>query len=216
MLPFDSASFPKRAFRRECVILPKVDRATLDRIEGPGFDHTAIEIGCGNGWHSIQFAMNHPNWKLIAIERTSQKFSAFRSRLERHADLKNLIPIHGNAVSWLTHQIPNESVDRLLLMYPNPEKKDPRRRFHRGPFAQRILEVLKPGGTIYQATNEAPYSLDATSFWTQVWGLDLRAHQVISRDESPEFRCRTAFEKKYFERGETLYLTEFQKPGARI
>ena len=61
------------------------------------------------------------------------------------------------------------------------------------------------------ATNEDFYAAEAFSEMQEVWGLGLVSNLRITKGADPDFRPRTHFEKKYFERGEMLHLMEFAK-----
>lgn len=162
-----------------------------------------IEIGCGVGWHPISYAQLHPNRCLVAIEHTAEKFSKFESRFKRH-ELPNLLPIHANAISWITTHISQLSVDRFLLLYPNPNPKDRARRWFCMPFMHHLLGRLKVGGEIIIASNEDFYIREVEEYATKVWSLLLKEKKNISIG-------RTHFEKKYLERGETCVELTFIK-----
>lgn len=128
--------------------------------------------------------------------------------------MPNLIPIHANAVSWVTHFVAGESVDRYWLLYPNPYPKAEHlnRRWHAMPFASQIIETLKKGGELCFATNEKFYADEAVEYWTKFWGLKL----VSRRELKPEllnesYRPRTHFEKKYLEDGQSCHDFVFKK-----
>lgn len=162
-----------------------------------------VEIGCGVGFHPLRYARANPDRQLVAIERTSEKFAKFQGRLERHPELPNLFPIHGDAISWISHSFLPESVDRYFLLYPNPYPKEKQKnlRFHAMPFFSVVRATLKRGGTITLATNEEFYMLEARLMMREVWGFTL----VECREISPNSMPRTHFEKKYLERGEKCW-----------
>ena len=166
-----------------------------------------IEIGCGVGWHSIQYSKQNPNRQLIAIEHTQTKFEKFKRRCSKHT-LKNLIPIHGNAISWITHNIPENSIHKYFLFYPNPNPKgsDKSKRWHCMPFMKKILQTLRPGGTITLCTNQEFYHLEALDYFTKAWNLKL----LNSRKIKSPFPARTHFEKKFLERGETCFESNWR------
>ena len=173
------------------VLPPKV--ATLD-----------LEIGCGVGWHPVTYAKQNHERTLIAIEHTREKFQKFSARAEKHA-LTNLIPVHADAVRYVTHAISPQSIDRVFILYPNPEEQASNKRWLRMPFFSELLSKVKVGGTVQLATNIAHYAEEAKQYATGVWGLACIAE---SNPKTP----RTHFEKKYLERGETCFDLIFQKP----
>ena len=104
-----------RPFRPDRVPLPKCDVDFPDA--GMEVD---LEIGCGVGFHPIQRALNEPARQLIAIEHTKTRFSKLQGRLEGHPHIQNVIPVFDDAVSWVTHRVPAQSIGNVFLLYPNP------------------------------------------------------------------------------------------------
>jgi tRNA (guanine-N7-)-methyltransferase len=192
MRTFDKTHIPKPDFHVE---LPR------------NFSNLDIEIGCGVGFHPIDYAKRNPERLLVAIEKTKEKFDKFLGRLERHPQIKSVIPIHTNAVWWIAHHVEPKSVDRYFILYPNPYPKDPQKRFFQMPFMSWVVETLKIGGTITLATNEKYYYEESLENGEKVFGLKVIENRTVDPTEKP----RTHFEKKYLERGETCYNLVFQK-----
>lgn len=151
-----------------------------------------IEIGCGVGWHAIEYSRLNPDRYLIAIERTSNKFEKFARRKGNHK-IENLDAIHANAINWVSTNLKAQQVDRYFILYPNPCPKDPQKRWFRMPFMKFLIETLKPGGTVTLATNIDAYYEEAKTYGAEVWGLKVIEDRIISKNEKP----RTHFEKKY-------------------
>lgn len=162
-----------------------------------------IEIGCGVGLHPIQYHGQYPERTLVAIEHTREKFEKFERRFINHGSPKNLMPIHANGISWVSQQLPHDSVDRFYFLYPNPNPKpgDLNKRWYAMPFMHKVMEILKPGGEIILATNEKFYRDEAMEYFLEEWGLKLKEEKELTKG----FAHRTHFEKKYLERGETCY-----------
>ncbi len=168
-----------------------------------------IEIGCGVGLHPILYQGQHPERCLVALEHTKEKFDKFYRRFINHGSPENLIPVHANGISWVSQQLPNESVDQFFFLYPNPNPKpgDLNKRWYAMPFMQRVLEVLKKDGKITLATNEGFYKDEALDYFINHWKLKLV--EKIHLDSS--FKPRTHFEKKYLARGEACFNLVFSK-----
>ena len=162
-----------------------------------------VEIGCGVGFHPLRYAEANQARTFVAFERTTEKFEKFLGRLKNHPELPNLIPIHGDAIPWITHTFAPESVDRYFLLYPNPYPKESQRnlRFHLMPFFGRLRDTLKRGGSITIATNEEFYASEAREVMREQWGMKLVDCRVLPLDSKP----RTHFEKKYLARGDQCW-----------
>lgn len=204
---------PSRAFKSR----PETDRT--DRTQALGAELSQIltstaplvvEIGCGVGLHPIQYAAAFPSKNIIAIERTAEKFARFASRLEHHPELqKNLCAINADAVHFLDRNLKRNSIDEVWILYPNPESKKTSRRWFQMPFMSRLTEFMKPGASLYFATNLADYADEAMSLAPN-HHLRLSSSLQVDRTSHPEWKARTHFEKKYHDRGETLFDLVFK------
>ena len=168
-----------------------------------------IEIGCGVGLHPIQYAQAHPERCLVAIEQTREKFAKFQRRFVHH-DLANLLPVHANAISWVTHALRDQSIERFFFLYPNPnpKPKDLNKRWHAMPFMSKVIACLKPNGQIYMATNIEVYALEARAYFEQIWKLETARFERI---QAGEMAPRTHFERKYLAGGQTCFDMVFRK-----
>lgn len=183
------------------------DAATL------GFEALDVEIGCGVGLHPLRYARENPNRVLVAIEQTVEKFNKFARRVSRHERLPNLVPVHANAIGWISHRVRPASIDRVLLLYPNPNPKSLNQRWHAMPFMERLIACLKPCGEIWLATNMYAYAAEAHDYFERIWQLEVIEQRSYSIARPPEGGARTHFEKKYLERGEICYELRVRKPA---
>lgn len=169
-----------------------------------------VEIGCGVGLHPIQYAAEFPTKRIVAIERTSDKFAKFAGRLATHPALhENLCAVHADAIHFLDRYFQNNSIDEVWILYPNPEMKKHSRRWFQSPFMSRLTTLMKPSSTLYFATNIQSYAED-TKALAPTLGLELVRSDVITATSHPTFKPRTHFEKKYYLRGESLFDFEFR------
>lgn len=202
-----------REFRAEKVPFPRgYEGFQFPRNES----RVAIEIGAGAGWHAVQYAKAQRDTLLFAIEQTHDRFRKLELRAKRHSELKHLHPVHANAVGWITHLVPPAAVDEYFLLYPNPNPKESQRnkRWHWHPFFSRLVTTLKPGGRLILATNESFYAEEARDVIVSQWQMRLDRFEKISKCTHPEFPPRTHFEKKYLDRGETIFDLSFSLPNS--
>ena len=197
MRDFDPSRVPEP---RSKVLFPESDR-TVD-----------LEIGCGAGYHPIRYAKEHPERTLIAIERTQTRYARFEGRLAGHPEIENILPVNDDAIPWVTHRVPAQSLERIFLLYPNPYPKSAQanKRWHFMPFMKHLLVCLKPGGELMMATNRATYAEEAREHMVTTWGLSLRRYTVISLADRAGKDALTHFERKYLERGELCHELVFQ------
>jgi tRNA (guanine-N7-)-methyltransferase len=172
-------------------------------------DPIDLELGAGAGLHAIRHAQAHPDRFLIAIERTSKALRLL-SRAERHPDVKNLLAVRADAIHWVAQEVPENSIERCFILYPNPYPKHKQRnlRWHNMPFMGFLISRLKPLGQIVMATNKEDYASEAMDVMVNHWGLTPTEHRRLSSEEKP----RTHFEKKYLSRSEPCWNLIFSRP----
>lgn len=164
-----------------------------------------VEIGAGKGKHALLFTQINPDSKLIAIERTREKFLAMQ---KQHAleGQPNLQTVHADALPWIVHALYPAQVEQFFILYPNPEPHNPAQRWLNMPFFEFLLSRLKNGGTITLASNIPEYIEEAEQQVQNLWKLPF-VKEVIGQDSA-----RTHFEIKYLERGELCQQLIIRKP----
>lgn len=198
----------------------RFDASRVPPLKGYSAIHPApnpldVEIGAGVGFFAIRYSTNNPDRTLISIEHTSAKFKSFEQRLNHHPALSNLHAVHADAVSYVTHALSPQSVDRYFFLYPNPNPKPSHRskRWAAMPFMVKVIETMKPGGTLTLATNEKFYFEEAKEYFEKVWNLEIAMTSLITADHCPPGFPRTHFEKKYLARKQTCFDLIVRKPS---
>lgn len=186
-----------RIFKTESIPMPR------SQVVAPPhkFD---LEIGCGVGLHPLQYALANPQRTLVAIERTAEKFAKFQRRYSNHGSPANLIPIHDDAIHWVTHRVSEQSLNRVFILYPNPEPGNKNQRLAFMPFVDFLHSRLTEEGELIVATNIAAYAQECREY------LPARGFRLLL-DETAKLPGRTHFEHKYLQRGESCFNLVFKK-----
>ncbi len=187
----------QRAFRTDKVPNPEFKcLGDLEKFSAlKSFD---LEIGGGSGDFALQYARENPHRLLVSIEHTTNKFMSFAKKLEADHP-SNLIACHTNAVSWLTHQIGEKKIDRCFFWYPNPEPKNPNKRWVRAPFFGHLLKYMSDDAEIFFASNLVEYIDEVEKFARENWKMTVAYKSIVS------VPARTAFERKYMSTGQTCF-----------
>ena len=164
-----------------------------------------LEIGAGKGKHALNFAQQNSHKHLTAIERTRNKLHAI-DKLVGQQKSSNLSAIHADAIAWIVHAIAPNSIERIFILYPNPEQHNPNQQWLNMPFFEFLLSRLQVGGEVVLATNIEAYMDNAEQQANEVWCLPNTRHKVASDSQ------RTHFEVKYLARGETCWQLNMRKP----
>lgn len=170
----------------------------------------SLEIGAGVGLHAIRFAQENPDFTHIAIERTTNKALKMKGRSESH-QLNNLIVHQDDAINWVSHNCPNQCLDKVFLLYPNPNPKNKAARWIHMPFFKILVDKMKTGASLFLATNMDFYQKEFLEHY-QNYSIQLKNQSRIQKDSlDSSYRPLTHFEKKYLARAETCYHLEFIK-----
>jgi tRNA (guanine-N(7)-)-methyltransferase len=201
--------FKPRAFQSEKVPRPP---QSLPFFDWPKNKNIIIDIGCGNGESSFLLAQENPNSLVFGLERTQNRFEQFNLKLSRYHPT-NLFAIRTDAIAWITHFVPLESVNKYCLYYPNPypKSRQANMRWHNHAFSEHLLKTLKQNGDLVMRTNIFSYAEEAKNSYQQVWGLKLFSERSITQASIKEEPIRSSFEKKYLARGELCYELHFKK-----
>ena len=177
----------------------------LSLFDGPIADWAAVfgrvapvvlEIGFGMGDSLLTMAQNEPDKDFVGIE----VYPPGAGRLVNRAaelGLSNLRIYLADAMDVLDDCIPNESLYRVQLYFPDPwhKKKHNKRRIVRQAFVDKIRTKLIIGGQFHMATDWQPYAEHMVEVMGEVEGfVNLADAEVYS--PRPDYRPITKFEKR--------------------
>lgn len=118
-----------------------------------------LEIGSGMGEASAQIAAADPDNQYVAVEMHSPGLAALLI-LIIEGKLKNIRVIREDAIYLLTNFIPDEHLDGIHLLFPDPwpKNRQHKRRIVQREFIELIAKKLKPAGFIHIATDWQTYA----------------------------------------------------------
>lgn len=159
-----------------------------------------LEIGFGMGDSLLEMAKNEPEKNFIGIEVHPPGVGKLINEAGK-AGVKNLRVYMADAMDVLEDCIPDASIDRLQLYFPDPwhKKKHNKRRIVQPVFVQKLRPKLKIGGVFHMATDWQPYAehmLDVMNGSENYTNMSI----VNGYSARPGYRPITKFEK----RGERL------------
>jgi tRNA (guanine-N7-)-methyltransferase len=159
-----------------------------------------LEIGFGAGEVIGALAKAHPETDHIGIE----VHRAGVGRLLMHAQeqaLTNLRIICHDAVEVLASSIADDSLDSILIFFPDPwhKKRHHKRRLIDTPFVGMLAAKLKAGGVLRMATDWQAY-----------------AEQMLSVGNACERLHSLSPDRTYVERPDFRSATRFERRGARL
>jgi tRNA (guanine-N7-)-methyltransferase len=118
-----------------------------------------VEVGFGDGETLISLARARPDADFLGIEVHRPGVGHCLLGIET-SGLRNVRLSSHDAVEVLEHQVPDGTLDELLLYFPDPwpKKRHHKRRIVQPPFVDLVVRKLKPGGVFRLATDWAPYA----------------------------------------------------------
>lgn len=120
-------------------------------------DYIVLESGFGGGEHLIHQALKNPDVGYIGIEPFVNSMVKALSEIERYG-ISN-IRLYDEDATELLDWLPQASIDRVDLLYPDPwpKKKHWKRRFVNARNLSRFSRVLKPQGRFHFASDIETY-----------------------------------------------------------
>jgi tRNA (guanine-N7-)-methyltransferase len=159
-----------------------------------------LEIGFGNGDTLLDMALASPETDFIGIEVHRPGVGRLLQALEdRH--ISNVRVMCDDAVEILQRCLPDHSLQRLLLFFPDPwhKKRHHKRRIVQPEFVELLARKLQPGGILHMATDWENYA----------------EHMLEVVSASSAFR-NSAGPGRYSEKPEYRPITKFELRGQRL
>jgi len=159
-----------------------------------------VEVGFGNGDSLVTMAQNEPDKDFIGIEVHEPGVGRLINNVVQ-LGLPNLKAYCHDAVEVFEDCIPDQSIARMQLFFPDPwhKKRHHKRRIVQPEFVQAVRQKLEIGGVWHMATDWEHYAEQMMEVMSEAEGYEnvAEAGQYIPR---PETRPLTKFEQ----RGERL------------
>ncbi|HEX3088401.1 MAG TPA: tRNA (guanine(46)-N(7))-methyltransferase TrmB [Ilumatobacteraceae bacterium] len=223
---------PQRSFkpRRRGLSASRIDayRRSMERwgiaIEGPtlSFDtlfgtadgepvDVVLDIGFGGGEALVEVAEVRPDENVIGVDVHTPGVAAVLEAVEVRG-LRNVRVVEGDVIDFIG-RIPVRSLAAARMFFPDPwpKQRQRSRRLVRHDFLDRLVPVLRIGGTIHIATDSADYASHVRAV------CDARPDLIGGVIERPSWRPTTRFERRGVDEGrlavDLLYSTSLSSPS---
>lgn len=172
---------------------------------------TTLEIGFGMGLSLLEMAAAAPEQNFIGIEVHRPGVGSLLNGLINQ-QLSNVRVYQEDAIEVLRQSIPDASLDRLLLFFPDPwhKARHHKRRIVQPEFAQLVRSKLKVGGVFHMATDWEPYAeymLEVMNVAPGYQNLSAAGNWV----ERPAERPVTKFERRGQKLGHGVWDLKYQR-----
>lgn len=139
------------------------DRLDFAKMFGEG-RRVEVDIGSGMGRFILARAAAHPDTQFIGIERQKPRIVKIAKKAHRRG-LGNIFMIRLEATYVLRYLLPEHSVSRFYLFFPDPwpKRRHAAHRVFNDDFRSLVFSRLVPGGDIQIATDSEDYFADMCS-----------------------------------------------------
>ena len=176
-----------------------------------GCARVKLEIGIGNGDALVNMAENDPRSFYIGIEVHEPGIGRCLNQISSRS-LTNIRLICHDAVEVMQHMLTDNSLDRILLFFPDPwhKKRHNKRRIVNQQFRDLCYRLLRNGGCIHLATDWQDYAVHMSSeFLADERYINLGNSEGFSL--RPEYRPETHFERRGLKLGHSVWDLLFEK-----
>ncbi len=165
-----------------------------------------IEIGSGKGTFLLARAGARPEVNFIGIEYVSS-YCAYTADRVRRSGLTNVRMLPGDAAPFFRTCVPDASLLRLHVYFPDPwpKRKHHRRRLIQPPFVAEARRTLIIGGQLIIVTDHLDYFQQIRTVLEHAEGFARIPFPRMSPREGE--LVGTNFERKYIAQGRPFYHT---------
>jgi len=169
-----------------------------------------LEIGFGDGVSLAEMAKSAPEEDFIGIEVHRPGVGRLLHLIDEQG-LTNVRVMDDDAVEIIKNRIPEQSLDRVQLFFPDPwhKKRHNKRRIIQPEFVSLIASRLKFGGVFHLATDWEPYA----EYMAEVMEASIEFTSLAGSPYSPkpESRPTTKFERRGLKLGHGVWDLLYEK-----
>ena len=171
----------------------------------PEANQLVLEIGFGMGFSLVEMAVEQPDTGFIGVEVHRPGVGRVLGDLAEK-QLRNVRLFCADAVEVLTHCLPADGIDKIMLLFPDPwpKKRHHKRRLLQPQFVELVHSRLKPGGVFHMATDWQNYAehmlevMEANPCFENINGAGAFARGPLQRPQ-------TKFEQRGLRLGHQIY-----------
>ncbi len=168
-----------------------------------------LEIGFGNGDSLVELAKEHPELDFLGIEVHEPGVGHCLLEIER-SGVENLRLLKRDAIDVLRTELPDRSLARINLYFPDPwpKKRHHKRRIVNREFLELVAEKLVDSGHLHIATDWENYAAHIDETLSQSAAFDLVERRVHDGAD-PLDRPATKFEARGVRLGHRIWDWRF-------
>ncbi|NIZ13607.1 tRNA (guanosine(46)-N(7))-methyltransferase TrmB [Phaeobacter sp. HF9A] len=188
------------------------DRAPLDLAALFGGRDVWLEVGFGGGEHLVHQAENNPDVGIIGAEPYVNGVAMLLGKLRKSS--ADNVRVHPGDARDLMDVLPEQSLSRAFLLYPDPwpKARHHRRRFVTQEHLEPLARALKPGA-IFRVATDIPDYVRQTLEEVPRAGFEWLAEGPEDWRQPWQDWISTRYEKKALREGRTPHYLTFRRLG---
>jgi tRNA (guanine-N7-)-methyltransferase len=169
-----------------------------------------VEIGTGKGTFLLARATARPEINFLGLEWARAYCQYTADRMHR-AGLTNVRMLRADAGPFVRNCLPDSSVQRMHIYFPDPwpKRKHHRRRLIQKAFLVQVHRILRPGGQLLIVTDHLEYFRHIRHVLAGAPGFAMTPFTRMA-DQSGEI-VGTNFERKYIAQGRPFFRAAVMK-----
>lgn len=193
---------------------PTEDGSFIDpqTVFGTDVDQVWFEVGFGGGEHAAAQVEQNPNIGMIACEPFLNGVASLLSHVDERG-LQDRTRIYNDDARALLDVMPDASLDRLFLLFPDPwrKKRHAKRRFIGDENLDLVARVLKKGAEFRVGSDHMPYIDWTLMHMTQRDDFEWICEGPSNWRERPADWPPTRYEQKALRQGKTCVYLRFRR-----
>ena len=166
----------------------------------PGDGDWEVEIGFGKGRYLLRRCEEEPGRRFLGVELATEYYKMMVERARRRG-LANWVALRGEALFLLSAVLPAGFAAAVHVYFPDPwpKSRHHKRRLFEPETVDLVLGLLRPGGSLFFATDFLEYGELVTEILESYPGL-----RIERRDRPWDEGPRTNYEAKYLVEGRPI------------
>jgi tRNA (guanine-N7-)-methyltransferase len=166
----------------------------------PGGGDWEVEIGFGKGRYLLRRCAEEPGRRFLGVELATEYYQMMVERARRRG-LINWVALRGEALFLLSAVLPAGFAAAVHVYFPDPwpKSRHHKRRLFEPETVDLVLGLLRPGGSLFFATDFLEYGELVAEILESYPGL-----HVERRDRPWDEGPRTNYEAKYLVEGRPI------------
>lgn len=208
----------KKRSQDQAALVGTDDESPVDPVELFGVQRKLrLEIGFGHGEFITAMAEEHPDESFIGVEHEPLRVTKTAHKCLK-AGIRNVRLFGGDAHAFVRFRLPDASVHRIYILFPDPWPKADhrRRRLVSRSFLLDLARIAAPGCRFVFASDTHNYSMQVLSNTTLVPGLWANLYQPAGYRIDISTRFPTLFETYKKAEGCTIAYLLLERTGVPV